>query len=106
MNLKIERSDLYSIGIIFHFVQRLILYSSFYNIIPGIIPTAAHYLSIACIALKLLLDITNKKFTVKWLLICIFGIPFTLVVSMNANSDEFFWLLSNFFNQLSYSRPY
>lgn len=46
MRYKIRRDELYNYSVALHYMQRLIQYSSFYNIIPGIVPTLIHYASI------------------------------------------------------------
>lgn len=93
MNYKLKRCELYNCSIVFHFVQRLILYSSFYNIIPGIIPTLLNYISIACLALKCIVEVGKEKFAFKWLISVIVFFPFLWIGSLFANSDELLWIL-------------
>ena len=93
MSYQIERRDLYNYSIVFHYIQRFVLYSSFYNIVPGIIPTAMHYLSVLCLVLKFILDAQKDKFSISWFMTCILGFPFLVIASINANATEFVWLL-------------
>ena len=93
MNCKIKRNELYNYSILCHFIQRLILYSSFYNIIPGIIPTLFSYISITCLALKCIVEIWQEEFAFKWLMSVMVFFPLLWIGSTFANSDELVWIL-------------
>lgn len=93
MRYRLKRSELYNCSVLFHFMQRLILYSSFYNIIPGIVPTLMNYMSIACLILKCVSEFWQEKFVFKWLVCVIILGPFLWIGSICANSDELLWIL-------------
>lgn len=93
MRYRLKRSELYNCSVLFHFIQRLILYSSFYNIIPGIVPTLLNYMSIACLILKCVAEVWQEKFAFKWLVCVIILGPFLWIGSICANSDELLWIL-------------
>lgn len=93
MRYRLQKSELYNCSILFHFIQRLILYSSFYNIIPGIVPTLLNYMSIACLILKCITEVWQEKFTLKWLISAIVLFPFLWIGSICANSNELLWIL-------------
>ena len=93
MRYQLQKSELYNCSILFHFIQRLILYSSFYNIIPGIVPTLLNYMSIACLILKCITEVWQEKFTLKWLISAIVLFPFLWIGSICANSNELLWIL-------------
>lgn len=93
MNCKIKRNKLYNYSILCHYIQRLILYSSFYNIIPGIIPTLFSYISITCLLLKCMAEIWQEKVGFKWLMSVMGFFPLLWIGSLFANSDELVWIL-------------
>ena len=93
MNRTVQISQLYNFSIAFHYLQRLILYSSFYNIIPGYVPTLCNYASIACLILKFVVEARREKFTFKWLIIVSTFFPFLWLGAVRANSNELIWLL-------------
>lgn len=92
MNYQINQRNLYNFSIVFHYIQRLILYSSFYNLLPGKIPTLMHDLSIVCLLWKFILDAKSERFTIRWFATCILGLPF-LFAAVNANANELVWIL-------------
>lgn len=93
MICKIKRNELYNYSILCHFIQRLILYSSFYNIIPGIIPTLFSSISIICLVLKCMAEIRQEEFAFKWLMSVMVFFPLVWIGSIFANSDELVWIL-------------
>lgn len=93
MSYKMQRWKLYNCSILCHFIQRLILYSSFYNIIPGVVPTLLNYMSIAFLLLKCISEIWQDKFNFKWLMSVVVFFPLLWIGSICANSDELVWIL-------------
>lgn len=93
MRYKVRRDELYNYSVALHYMQRLIQYSSFYNIIPGIVPTLIHYASITCLVIKFIADARYEKFAIKWFITAAICFPFLWIGSVNANADELIWIL-------------